>query len=225
MSLIARRPGQTCAVVSIDSGGHRQRVLAARDALVAANIGLVPPIAIRIKLLLPPSFELADLIAEGNFGLLRAATRYRPREHGDTPFSAFARPRIRGAILDSIRRKRWEENTRKSLDNGIHPRVGDGWLSEDWRGPFGEGFYSGRGHPVTAIAPDMVEEIDAQTRSDRVAAAIATLPPIQAEIVRRFYLEGATIAVIGAALGLSEYKAALHKAEAIAELRRRLGAA
>src|ERR1700685_3975768 len=86
-------------VFSIDAGGHRERVLAARDKLVVENMALVPPIALRLKLTLRPAFEMADLIAEGNVGLIRAATRYRPQKYGGAPFSAFARPRIRGAML------------------------------------------------------------------------------------------------------------------------------
>ena len=50
-------------------------------------------------------------------GLINAASRYSPQTHGGTPFSAFARPRIHGAIVDSVRRRAWLENTANPLDD------------------------------------------------------------------------------------------------------------
>jgi RNA polymerase sigma factor (sigma-70 family) len=187
-------------IVLIDSGGHRERVLADRDALVVEHLWLVPPIAQRIKATVPPSFELADLIGEGNFGLIRAATRYRPEAHGGTPFPVFARPRIHGAILDSIRRKKWEENTRAPLP--------------------------AEATKVASIDCNLDALIDVARLGKRLVEAIARLPRSQRDVIRLYYAETMpSMAVIGAALGLSEYRVAREKAAAIAELRRRLGAA
>jgi RNA polymerase sigma factor (sigma-70 family) len=102
-------------VICIDTGLHRKRVLEARNALVEAHMYLVPDIAGRIRAGLPPSFDLEDLISEGNIGLIQAATRYRPSAHNRTPFSAYARKRIRGAIMDSVRRRRYTDNTHQAL--------------------------------------------------------------------------------------------------------------
>src|SRR5437763_2186186 len=46
-----------------------------------------------------------DLLSHAVIGLIDAVDRYDP-EHG-TPFEAFAMPRIRGAILDALRRLDW----------------------------------------------------------------------------------------------------------------------
>lgn len=46
--------------------------------------------------------ERDDLLGDGNVALVRAARRYRS-EHG-VPFRAFARRRIRGSMLDAVRR-------------------------------------------------------------------------------------------------------------------------
>jgi len=110
-------------VVSIDSGGHRERFLAKRNALVESHLYLVPPIAQRIHRGLPPSFDLDDLCSTGYLALLHLATRYHPRTHGGAPFASFARPRIRGAILNSIRRNAYTENTRPPIDT--EPRALD----------------------------------------------------------------------------------------------------
>ncbi len=92
-----------------------------RDGLIIEHLKLVPPIARRVKTRLPPSFELADLISEGTVGLIHAADRYCPRSHNGTPFSAYARQRIHGAIVDSVRRKCWVENTAFPLDDAPEP--------------------------------------------------------------------------------------------------------
>ncbi len=113
--LIKGRPPPT----PIDSGSHRTRVLARRDALVNSHLHLVPPIARRVHSCVPPSFDLDDLIAVGNLKLVHLATRYRPRQHAGCPFAAFARPGIEGAIRDSVRRKNWRENTHEAIPEHI----------------------------------------------------------------------------------------------------------
>lgn len=92
-----------------------------RDRLIELHLHLVPPIARRVKRKVPPSFDLEDLIAEGNIGLMQAASRYKPNAHGGTPFSKFAQLRIYGAILDSVRRRCWIENTHCPLDDAAEP--------------------------------------------------------------------------------------------------------
>lgn len=102
-------------VICIETGAHRNRFIENRNALVENHMHLVPDIAGRIHGHLPPSFDLEDLISEGHVGLIQAATRYRPSAHNRTPFSAFARKRIRGAIVDSLRRRRYTDSTHKPL--------------------------------------------------------------------------------------------------------------
>ena len=68
-----------------------------REGLIA-----VKPIAIRLKRSLGRVAELDDLISYGQSGLLAAARRYDP-ERG-VPFRAFANFRIRGAMLDGVRK-------------------------------------------------------------------------------------------------------------------------
>ncbi len=103
--------------VSIAAGGFRRQRLDDRNHLVESHLALVPPIARRVKKRLPPSFDLDDLISEGQIGLVHAATRYQPQSHNGTPFSAYARPRIHGAIVDSVRRRAWLENTGNPLED------------------------------------------------------------------------------------------------------------
>ncbi|MFN9545460.1 MAG: sigma-70 family RNA polymerase sigma factor [Cyanobacteriota bacterium] len=70
-----------------------------RNGLVEAHRHLVPPLAGHYWRCCQEPRE--DLIQVGLLGLIRAAELYRPTQQ--TPFSAFARPHIRGAILHYLR--------------------------------------------------------------------------------------------------------------------------
>lgn len=95
-----------------------------RDALIEKHLKLVAPIALRLKQRLPPSFDVEDLIGEGMIGLIKAAENYQPNSHGGAPFGAYARLKIRGAMVDSVRRKCWAENTRNPLEDAPEPATG-----------------------------------------------------------------------------------------------------
>lgn len=96
------------AVVKLSKAG-----IARRDALVVDHLSLVAPIARQIAARLPRSFELDDLIQAGNLGLIDAAKKFK-KERG-IPFGAYARFRIRGEILSSVRRHEWDNSTTEEL--------------------------------------------------------------------------------------------------------------
>lgn len=82
------------------------RLAVARDAqsrneLVMAHVGLVRALAQRLSRRLPSQVDRAELVSVGVLGLIDAATRYQPSL--GVPFDAFARRRIQGAMLDSLR--------------------------------------------------------------------------------------------------------------------------
>lgn len=79
--------------------------LKARDALVMAHVDLVRALAGRLSRRLPPQVEAAELVSVGVMGLIDAANRFQPSL--GVPFDAFARRRIQGAMLDSLRRLDW----------------------------------------------------------------------------------------------------------------------
>jgi RNA polymerase sigma factor (sigma-70 family) len=151
----------TPVVLTIPQGSRRQRVLTARDALVVAHLPLVRQIALRVSQSLPPSFDLDDLEAEGRLALIRCATRFQPDAHGNPPFSAYARQRIRGAMLDSVRRGRYAENTRPSIDE----------------------------LPEAGLAPTVEIRIDQARTKKRVREAISWLPAEQRDLIVARYLE------------------------------------
>ncbi len=76
-----------------------------RDATVLEHMSLVRAIAIRVHETLPVHIDLDDMIHAGVLGLFDAAERYDGRQ--DVAFKSFAKHRIRGAILDSLRQLDW----------------------------------------------------------------------------------------------------------------------
>ena len=62
-------------------------------------------LATRMKIKLPPSVELGELISAGALGLMEALGRFKP-EMG-IKFETFAESRIKGAMLDELRKLDW----------------------------------------------------------------------------------------------------------------------
>jgi len=76
-----------------------------KEQLVLHYISLVERIAGKVSCSLPEHLAKDDLIGYGVFGLLEAVDRYDP-ERG-IPFQYFAVKRIKGAIIDGIRKEDW----------------------------------------------------------------------------------------------------------------------
>lgn len=76
-----------------------------RDRIVLEHLPLVRAIAIRVHDSLPLHVDVEDLINAGVLGLFDAASKYDPDRK--VFFAAYAKHRIRGAILDSLRELDW----------------------------------------------------------------------------------------------------------------------
>ncbi|MER2528025.1 MAG: RNA polymerase sigma factor FliA [Candidatus Competibacter denitrificans] len=75
------------------------------DDLVARHAPQIKRIAYHLLARLPASIQVDDLIQAGMLGLLDAARRYDAGQGAS--FTTFAEPRIRGAMLDEIRKGDW----------------------------------------------------------------------------------------------------------------------
>ena len=75
------------------------------SGVVEELLPLVKSIALRIKVKLPDFIELDDLTQAGLIGLLNACQSYDPNQGAN--FQTYASIRIRGAILDELRRNDW----------------------------------------------------------------------------------------------------------------------
>jgi RNA polymerase sigma factor for flagellar operon FliA len=76
--------------------------LAAREELLAEHISLVHHVSRQIHRRVSGDVELDELVSAGTMGLIEALDRFEPMR--GLAFSTFAVPRVRGAILDELRR-------------------------------------------------------------------------------------------------------------------------
>jgi len=76
-----------------------------RDRIVLEHMSLVRAIAVRVHENLPVHVDLDDLVHAGILGLFDAATKYNPSKK--VLFQSYAKHRIKGAILDSLRQLDW----------------------------------------------------------------------------------------------------------------------
>lgn len=76
-----------------------------RDDLIVKHLPLVRAIASRVREGLPVQVELDDLIHAGILGLVDAISKYDPEKK--VIFHLYAKHRVRGAILDSLRQLDW----------------------------------------------------------------------------------------------------------------------
>jgi len=91
------------------STGARERSsppqTAKRDGLVIQHLPLVKAIAVRVHENLPVHVDIGDLVHAGILGLFDAVDKYKPEKK--VAFSSYAKHRIKGAILDSLRQLDW----------------------------------------------------------------------------------------------------------------------
>jgi len=76
-----------------------------KERIARAYAARIRTIALHLKAKLPAHIELADLISAGTLGLMEALGKYRP-DFG-IRFDSFADNRIKGAMLDELRRMDW----------------------------------------------------------------------------------------------------------------------
>ncbi len=81
---------------------QQTRSEAERNALIAAHVEVARRISLRIARRCPDWIAREDLVAAGLLGLTEAAMRYDSTRN--EPFLPFAEKRIRGAVLDELRR-------------------------------------------------------------------------------------------------------------------------
>jgi len=79
-----------------------KRSPAERDRLISEHIDIARRISMRMARRCPDWIAREDLVAAGMLGLTEAAERYDSTRN--EPFLAFAEKRIRGAVLDELRR-------------------------------------------------------------------------------------------------------------------------
>jgi RNA polymerase sigma factor for flagellar operon FliA len=89
----------------------RQPLEANQRDRIAAGLPFVESLARRVAASMPHSIELGDLVQDGMLGLIDAACRFD--EARGIKFETFAERRVRGAMIDALRRDAWPRGVRR----------------------------------------------------------------------------------------------------------------
>jgi RNA polymerase sigma factor for flagellar operon FliA len=90
---------------------HRSPVTESQRQRIEASVPFVESLARRMAASMPHSIDLGDLVQSGMIGLIDAAHRFD--ESRGIKFETFAERRVRGAIIDALRRDAWPRGVRR----------------------------------------------------------------------------------------------------------------
>lgn len=223
----------------------------ARDWLVVHYASLVKFVAGRLSAGLPRSVDTGDLVSAGVFGLMNAIDRFDPGQ--EVTFETYAVPRIRGAILDSLRALDWVPRSVRSRSRQIQDAIttlehdlgrapsdeeiaGELGIDvselEKWLADVAAGSVGPLDHIAMDAAPaeaDMTTQpgvaIEASELREVMRHEIGRLPEREQAVLVLYYDDGLTLAEIGEALGVTESRISQIHAKAVLQLRSRLSAA
>jgi RNA polymerase sigma factor FliA len=88
-----------------------QPIPAHESQRVVAGLPFVEALARRLAASMPHSIEIGDLVQDGVLGLIDAAHRFD--EDRGIKFETFAERRVRGAMIDALRREAWPRGVRR----------------------------------------------------------------------------------------------------------------
>jgi RNA polymerase sigma factor FliA len=239
---------------TIDSAWHAwhdSQEVTAREWLVVHYASLVKFVAGRLAAGLPKSVDTGDLVSAGVFGLMNAIDRFDPAQ--GYKFETYAVPRIRGAILDSLRSLDWVPRSVRSRSRSVQDAISklehelgrtptddeiahelsisaeelEKWLADIAAGSVG---------PLDHVAMDNAPaEVDTHLEPGRameegelrtaMRAEISRLPEREQAVLILYYDDGLTLAEIGEALGVTESRVSQIHTKAVLQLRSRLAAA
>lgn len=163
----------------------------------------------RIRCTLPASVSEEDLFSAGMVGLMTASRSYDPSRGAE--FKTYAYHRIRGAILDELRRLDFLPRSQrdKARQQGSEaPNVVGIPTDED-----GQESLEARTQEPPCEKADMQDALDRQMEE---------LPPKMRDVVFLYYRKGLRMREIGERMGLTESRVSQIHSNALANLQRRL---
>jgi RNA polymerase sigma factor for flagellar operon FliA len=103
--MVLRLPLEGAEVITMRSQ------ISAEHPRVAAALPFVEQLARRVAATMPHSIDIGDLVQDGVIGLIDAAHRFD--EARGIKFETFAERRIRGAMIDALRKDAWPRGVRR----------------------------------------------------------------------------------------------------------------
>lgn len=193
-----------------------------------AHMHLVLSIVADFMRRVPRSVQREDLVAAGSMGLLHAL---RSKKHTcPEMLAAYARIRIRGAIIDELRRHDWSPRRRRTpavpSPTIVHGRTtinGAALPNEEKSEKIGVVVIGFDDLPpaqsLREEGPSPLEQVEVQRSSHEVRNAVAKLPPRERAIVTMRYFEEVPSKAIASKMGLSEARVSQLLARATSQLR------
>ncbi len=214
--------------------------------LFEENLALVKSIAQHICVRLPPGQTIDDLIQVGMIGLLEAARIYDPALGAS--FKSYASIRIRGAIIDELRRHSWlprsvQQKCRKlseairSVEGKLGRAATDREIAEEMHESIEEYFETLEmvsGSTVFSlddedsdIDPGADDEIPFNEIYDsavkkKLTEVISSLPQQEKLVIGLYYDKELNLREIGAVLDVTESRVCQIHSQAIAHMRARM---
>jgi RNA polymerase sigma factor FliA len=216
-----------------------------RDALITAHADAARRIALKMARRCPTWVAREDLISAGMVGLIEAADRYDDTR--EEPFISFAEHRIRGAVMDELRRgdimpRRVRQLARK-VSAAIRELEKDGEVATDQRvaealGVSLDHYRTGlaelvhvelaplEGETGRLVANDASPDDQASHREAlrRVRDALAALPARDVTVLGLHYLEDMTFQEIAVELKVTPSRVCQLLWRAVERVRTELGA-
>jgi RNA polymerase sigma factor for flagellar operon FliA len=216
----------------------------AGDELIVRHAELVKRIAYHLAGRLPPSVAVEDLIQAGMLGLMEAAANWSMNRGAS--FETYAGIRIRGAMIDALRKLDWaprsvhrQARAVASAVREIEQRTGrdarDAEVAEHMGLSLDDYHHAlqdaaccqlasledngGDGHADDA--DPFRDAADDQFRA-ALAAAIARLPERERMVMSLYYSDGLNLKEIGAVLDVTESRVCQLHGQALTRLRARL---
>ncbi|MDA3878389.1 MAG: RNA polymerase sigma factor FliA [Halothiobacillus sp.] len=217
------------------------------ESVVAEHAQLVKRIAFHLMNRLPDHIQAEDLIQAGMIGLLEAARLYDSSQGAS--FETYAGIRIRGAMLDEVRRNDWaprsvhrrhreiaaaiheiEANTgREAKDQEVCDLLGitlDEYfsaLNDSIQVRLTPLDHMGDEHDETIDVPDSSDQPEQNFSNERfheaLAEHIAALPERERLVMSLYYVEEMNQKEIGAVIGVSESRVCQIQSKAILRLK------
>ena len=229
----------------------RQSHATHRKDRIAAGLPFVEALARRLAASMPHSIDLGDLVQDGMIGLIDAAHRFD--ESRGIKFETFAERRVRGAMIDALRRDAWPRGVRRELEAareslrrqlGHEPSIADlaARLGSD-EARLGRTIVRIKTIESTsplataesidgvALPPALVpSEPKAPDKAceegelrNRIRVAMVALPSRERKVIGLYYYGDVTMKQIGTEIGVNESRVSQLHARAIQRLRKSLG--
>ncbi|MBN9164845.1 MAG: hypothetical protein BGO98_04105 [Myxococcales bacterium 68-20] len=193
----------------------------------ASHMHLVLGIVADFMRRVPRSVQREDLVAAGSMGLLQAL---RSQKHTcPEMLTAYARIRIRGAVIDELRRHDWSPRRRRTSgpsavtkSPSLVPAPGMP-AAEEKSGVVVIGFDDlPPTHSLREEGPSPLEQVEFRRSSVEVRRAVDMLPPRERTIVRMRFFDDVSSKAIASTLGLSEARVSQLLARATTQLKQLL---